>query len=77
MLLYLNISNDHEDWHKNYTNYKHAKFKIFSNQDKKDFAYLQNDDLIKKFRKKNFKSKLIKIKNNLEKISQKKFQIIF
>ena len=68
----LNISNDHEDWHKNYTNYKHAKFKIFSNQDKKDFAYLQNDNLIKNFRKKNFKSKLIKIRNNLEKNFSKK-----
>lgn len=68
----LNISNDHEDWHKNYTNYKHAKFKIFSNQDKKDFAYLQNDNFIKDFRKKKFKSKLIKIKNNLEKNFSKK-----
>ena len=68
----LNISNDHEDWHKNYANYKHAKFKIFSNQDKKDYAYLQNDNLIKNFRKKNYKSKLIKIKNNLEKNFSKK-----
>ena len=68
----LNISNDHEDWHKNLTNYKHAKLKIFSNQDKKDFAYLQNDNLIKNFRKKNFKSKLIKIRNNLEKNFSKK-----
>ena len=68
----LNISNDHEDWHKNYTNYKHAKFKIFSNQDKKDFAYLQNDNFIKDFRKKKFKSKLIKIKNDLEKNFSKK-----
>ena len=68
----LNISNDHEDWHKNLTNYKNAKFKIFSNQDKKDFAYLQNNNLIKNFRKKNFKSKLIKIRNNLEKNFSKK-----
>ena len=45
----LNISNDHEDWHKNYTNYKFAKLKIFSNQDKKDFAYLQNNDLSCRF----------------------------
>ena len=68
----LNISNDHEDWHKNYKNYQIAKLKIFSNQDQKDYAYLQNDDLIRKFRKKNFKSKLIKINYNSEKYLSKK-----
>ncbi len=68
----LNISNDHEDWHKNYTNYKFAKLKIFSNQDKKDFAYLQNNDLIRKFREKNFKSKLVKISYKSEKFFSKK-----
>ena len=68
----LNISNDHEDWHKNYKNYQIAKLKIFSNQDKKDYAYLQNNDLIRKFRKKNFKSKLIKINYNSEKYLSKK-----
>ena len=68
----LNISNDHEDWHKTFTNYKSAKLRIFSNQDKKDFAYLQNTNLIKNFKKKNFKSNLIKISKNKEKHFLKK-----
>ena len=31
----LNISNDHEDWHKNYTNYKQQNLKFFQIKTKK------------------------------------------
>ena len=48
----LNISNDHLDWHKTMTNYKNSKFKIFSKQDNNDSALLNNQKLIKIFKKK-------------------------
>ncbi len=34
----LNISSDHIDWHGGYSNYKEAKYKIFSNQSSNDWA---------------------------------------
>ena len=56
--LLLNISKDHLDWHKNFNNYLNSKMKIFSLQTKSDFAFLNHHKLIKKFRKKKYKSKL-------------------
>jgi UDP-N-acetylmuramoylalanine--D-glutamate ligase len=60
----LNITNDHLDWHKNMDDYVNSKFKIFNLQNKNQFAIL-NNKLKKKFKKKDFLSKLIipKLKN--------------
>ena len=60
----LNISNDHLDWHKTMTNYKNSKFKIFSKQDNNDSALLNNQKLIKIFKKKNYLGKLKIVKKN-------------
>ena len=38
----LNISNDHLDWHGSMKNYKNSKFKIFQNQKKNQFSFLNN-----------------------------------
>ena len=58
--LILNIVKDHLDWHNTMANYKDSKFKIFSKQDKKDYALLNNKKLINIFHKNNFLSKLKK-----------------
>jgi len=68
--LLLNITNDHLDWHGNMQNYVNSKFKIFSLQEKDCFALI-NNNLIKTFRDKNYKSKLI----NINKKEYKKIQI--
>ena len=60
----LNITRDHLDWHNTITNYKNAKFKIFSKQDSKDIALLNNKKLINTFKKKNYMSKLKVVKKN-------------
>ena len=59
----LNLSKDHLDWHKNLKNYIFSKMKIFSLQDKKDFAILSDKKLIKIFKKNKNLSKLKKITN--------------
>ena len=59
----LNLSKDHLDWHKNLKNYIFSKMKIFSLQDKKDFAILYDKKLIKIFKKNKNLSKLKKITN--------------
>ena len=63
--LVLNITNDHLDWHGNFKNYVESKLKIFSLQDKNDYAFLNDNKLNKKFKLKKFKSRLkfIDIKN--------------
>lgn len=38
------VTSDHLDWHKTRQNYVNAKFKIFKNQDKDDFAILNYED---------------------------------
>ena len=50
----LNITNDHLDWHRNYSNYLNSKLKIFQNQKNKNFAYLEDLKLITKFKRKKF-----------------------
>ena len=59
----LNISNDHIDWHGNLGNYINSKFKIFSNQTKKQYSILNYN--LKKYLKKRLATKVIipKIKN--------------
>jgi UDP-N-acetylmuramoylalanine--D-glutamate ligase len=54
----LNISKDHLDWHNSMNKYIDSKLKIFSNQEKKHFAYLNNKELLKKFNKNFFLSKV-------------------
>ena len=58
--LFLNLTKDHLDWHKNMKKYLSAKLKIFSLQNKNDYAFIQDKNIIKKFKKK-YISKLKKI----------------
>ena len=53
----LNISNDHLDWHVNMKDYINSKFKIFENQNKRQFA-LVNINFKKIFKKKKLSGKL-------------------
>ncbi len=70
--LILNISKDHLDWHGNFNNYRNAKMKIFSKQDKFDYALLRDKNLINIFKKNKFSSKLKIIKSiYYEKLSNK------
>ena len=72
----LNIVKDHLDWHKTMKKYIDAKYKIFSLQDKKNYAFLKNKKLISKFysKKSLAKLKIVKsksysqIKNNIKNI---------
>ena len=69
----LNIGSDHLDWHNTIANYKNSKFKIFSKQDGKDVALLNNKKFIQLFEKKNYLSKLKIVKiNTLSKTIKKK-----
>tara|TARA_B100000767_G_scaffold198131_1_gene185081 strand:- start:1147 stop:2454 length:1308 start_codon:yes stop_codon:yes gene_type:complete len=60
--LILNISNDHLDWHITMKNYFTAKLKIFTNQDKKDFAFINDKRIINEHLRQKNKSN-IKIVN--------------
>ena len=70
---FLNLTNDHLDWHGNKKNYLNSKLKIFQYQNKNNFAIV-NKNLKKDFYKKEFLSKLVfpekdeyqKIKNKIE-----------
>ncbi len=55
---FLNLTNDHLDWHGSMRNYLNSKLKIFKLQNRNDFAII-NGNLKKKFLKANFSSKLI------------------
>ena len=54
----LNITNDHLDWHGNMNHYINSKLKIFENQKKKQFSFV-NKKQKKIFIKKNFLGELI------------------
>ncbi len=67
----LNISNDHLDWHGSTHSYIQSKLKIFSLQNKNNFA-LVNENLKNIFKTKKFLSRLIPIKSeNYQKIKFK------
>jgi len=53
----LNITTDHLDWHGNIVNYMNSKLKIFTSQQKHQFAFT-NSKLKKIFKKRNFQSQL-------------------
>ena len=68
----INISKDHLDWHGNMKNYLNAKLKIFSLQNKKDFAYISQDKNINRhFKKNKFKSNKFLIKKNIKPLIKK------
>jgi len=52
--LFLNLTKDHLDWHKDIKKYLSAKLKIFSLQNKNDYAFIQDKNIIKKFKKSTF-----------------------
>ena len=62
------VTSDHLDWHKTTENYVDAKFKIFANQDKDDFAILnyENKELAEKYN-----LKAVKYYFSMNKISEK------
>ena len=68
----INITKDHLDWHGSMKNYIAAKLKIFSLQNKKNFAYIPDDKkIIRLFKKFEMKSSLqinnYKIQNLIKK----------
>ena len=60
---FLNLTNDHLDWHGNMNNYLNSKLKIFNLQNKNQFAII-NKKFTKNFKKNNFLSKLVIPKTN-------------
>ena len=54
----LNISQDHLDWHGTKKNYINSKLKIFNNQTKNDFAFLNDINLKKIYKRKKFSGKI-------------------
>ena len=71
--MFLNLSNDHLDWHGNMRNYLNSKLKIFKHQNKNDYAII-NDQFKKIFMKKNFLSKPISPNFNRYKKFKSKIQ---
>ncbi len=76
----LNISPDHIERHKSLKNYIDAKFKLLKSQSKGSYAFIKKNDelIIKKIKKNNYKSKIYKVdssnlKNFLKKINNKYF----
>ena len=55
---FLNLTNDHLDWHGNMKNYLNSKLKIFQLQSKNDYSII-NNKFVKIFKKKKFLGKLI------------------
>ena len=67
---FLNLTNDHLDWHGSKQNYLNSKFKIFHHQTSKHFAII-NKNFKKIFKRKKFLSRLVFPENsNYEKIKK-------
>jgi len=73
----LNITNDHLDWHVTMKNYISSKFKIFSNQQKNNFAFLNNKKFTNYYKRNNFKGKLIFVSIKNYKFIRKKIRNIY
>ena len=70
--LVLNVTKDHQDWHKSMSNYINSKMKIFRLQKYTNYALLKDKKLIKLFKRKKYKSKLrIVNENSYNKIKHK------
>jgi UDP-N-acetylmuramoylalanine--D-glutamate ligase len=69
----LNITTDHLDWHGNIVNYTNSKLKIFTSQQKHQFAFTSSR-FKKIFKKRNFKSQLIVPNNTSYKKIKKKIK---
>jgi len=69
----LNITTDHLDWHGNIVNYTNSKLKIFTSQQKHQFAFTSSK-FKKIFKKRNFKSQLIVPNNTSYKKIKKKIK---
>ena len=68
----INITRDHLDWHGSMKNYINSKFKIFSLQNKKDYAYLpSNKNIIRLFKKKNMEANIILNNQRIQKFLSK------
>ena len=61
----LNLTKDHLDWHGSMEDYIQSKLKIFSLQNKNNFAFINNENLLKRFKNKGYRAKIkfIKLKN--------------
>ena len=70
----LNITKDHLEWHESLKNYIDSKFKVFSLQAKNSYAILNNAQLIKKFKKKHYLSKLVSVNSKEYKKIKEKIQ---
>jgi len=70
----LNITSDHQDWHQNMRNYINSKFNIFSLQGKNNYAFIKDTNLIKKFKKEKYLSKLQIVNNKSYNIIKKYIQ---
>jgi len=70
----LNISPDHLERHNSIKKYVYAKFKLIKNQNKNDFAYINNENkyLKKMIKKSKTLSKLIKVETKIIKKFEKK-----
>ena len=70
--IFLNFFNNHLDWHKNIQEYLESKLAIFKHQSVKQFAYIMDSKIIKKFKKRKFLPKLIKVQlSAIKKIKKK------
>ena len=68
----INITKDHLDWHGNMQNYIKAKLKVFSLQNKKNYAYLPNNQkIIKEFKKNKIQSSVQIIKSSVQNLIKK------
>ncbi len=72
--LILNISPDHLDRHGSMEKYVSAKFKLVTKQSKKDFAYINinNKYLKKKIKRSKIFSKIVNVKNKIDRNLEKK-----